>query len=172
MGRSRRAGRLVQLRRLARAYATPGVFDPRVFDSPARPIQPSLPPPPPHPYPLVGISPPQPPTGATNRVPPSPPPSPSYPRAPDPCPVRAWAPRPPVTLAPRAPTAALQVAPLPRPTERGKRAPPGPSPAKPQAPLKRVKPRVIRIEALPQKIRLVRRPRGQLRDVKDMPALL
>ncbi|XP_011883731.1 PREDICTED: vegetative cell wall protein gp1-like [Vollenhovia emeryi] len=100
------------------------------------------------------------------------PPLPPRPRAPDPCPVRAWAPRPPVTPAPRAAKAALAAV-LSTPALRlEKRPPPGQQAPKAQPTTKRTKPCVVRIEALPQKVRLVRRPRKPLRPTQDMPLLV
>ncbi|XP_011863510.1 PREDICTED: proline-rich receptor-like protein kinase PERK2 [Vollenhovia emeryi] len=135
MGRSRRAGRKVQLRRLARAYATPGVFDPRIFDRPTEPCKPALP-----------LHPPSP----TNR-----PLAPSHPHLPppygppDPCPARTWAPRPPITPAPRPPTASLGRAP-PAPQEDATKRP-TPEPKAPQRSLapRTTRPCIVRIEALP-----------------------
>ncbi|XP_011879281.1 PREDICTED: anther-specific proline-rich protein APG-like [Vollenhovia emeryi] len=186
MGRSRRAGRLVQLRRLTRAYATPGVFDPRIFDRPLEPPEPriqdpSQQPPVPcrtHPLPSPESLPPH------QLIPPSPPLSmksplaPGHPhllplrQAPDPCPIRAWAPRPPITPAPRPPKASVVRAPPALPAERTKR--PGPEPQALRGTLaqRTVRPCTVRIEALPQKVRLVKRPRNQPRESKDMPTLL
>ncbi|XP_011873967.1 PREDICTED: proline-rich protein 12-like [Vollenhovia emeryi] len=171
MGRSRRAGRKVQLRRIARAYATPGVFDPRIFDSPLEPAKPSLPPPPPYPQPLIRLSLPPPLPGAGNPGPVERPPPLTRPQPPDPCPVRTWAPRPPVTPAPRAPKGALGAAPRPPSTGLEKRTPPGLKAPKAQPALMRTRPCIVRIEALPQRVRIVKRNKKPLRETKDLPSL-
>ncbi|XP_011858610.1 PREDICTED: classical arabinogalactan protein 10-like [Vollenhovia emeryi] len=157
MGRSRRAGLLVQLRRIARAYATPGVFDPRIFDRPLEPNKPALPfhPPSPEKPPLAPIH---------------PHPPPPY-RPPDPCPVRAWAPRPPITPAPRPPTTSLGSAPPAPPADATRRPPQEPQALQPRLPPRQTRPCIVRIEALPQKVRIARRPRTQRRAAKDMLSL-
>ncbi|XP_011860436.1 PREDICTED: extensin-like [Vollenhovia emeryi] len=157
MGRSRRAGRKVQLRRLARAYATPGVFDPRIFDQPFEPRQPSLPchPPPPSNPPVA---------------PGHPHPPPPY-RPPDPCPTRTWAPRPPITPAPRPPRASLATTPPAPPAYPTTRPRPESETRQPTLGQRTLRPCIVRIEALPQKVRLVKRPRNQP-PKKDMPILL
>ncbi|XP_011864108.1 PREDICTED: proline-rich protein HaeIII subfamily 1-like [Vollenhovia emeryi] len=163
MGRSRRAGHKVQLRRIAREYATSGVFDPSIFDRALEPPQPSLPRhPPPHSNPPVAPRHPQPP--------------PPY-RPPDPCPTRTWAPRPPVTPAPRPPRASLASAPPAPPAGAAKKPPleprpqQQPRPRQPSVAPPRTRPCIVRIEALPQRIRVARRPRTQLQAANHMPSL-
>ncbi|XP_011859468.1 PREDICTED: proline-rich receptor-like protein kinase PERK2 [Vollenhovia emeryi] len=166
MGRSRRAGRKVQLRRLARAYASPGVFD-----RPLELAEPSLLPPPPYPQSLIRLTL-SPPHAGVRRLPSArQPPRLAYPTSPDPCPVRTWAPRPPVTPAPRPPTAALATAPPAQPPRHEGTTTPGPNAPKATLALKRTKPCIVRIEALPQRIRLSRRPRKLPQETKDMPSL-
>ncbi|XP_011879953.1 PREDICTED: vegetative cell wall protein gp1-like [Vollenhovia emeryi] len=157
MGRSRRAGRLVQFRRLVRAYATPEVFDPRIFDRPTEPSKPALP-----------LHPPSP---AKPPLAPGHPHLPPQYRPPDPCPPRTWAPRPPVTPAPRPPKASLGSAPPAPPADATKRPPQEPRALQPHLAPRRTRPCVVKIEALPQKVRIVHRPRTQLRATKDMPSL-
>ncbi|XP_011883435.1 PREDICTED: vegetative cell wall protein gp1-like [Vollenhovia emeryi] len=171
MGRSRRAGRKVQLRRIARAYSTPGVFDPRVFDRPLEPPNPSLPPPPPYPHPRVRATLPQPPAGVKGSPPAARSNRPSCPSLPDPCPIRTWAPRRPITPAPRPPVAALATAPPAQAPKQATKPPPGPKAPKATLAPRRTKPCIVRIEALPQRIRICRRPKKAPQGTRDMPSL-
>ncbi|XP_011858604.1 PREDICTED: leucine-rich repeat extensin-like protein 3 [Vollenhovia emeryi] len=182
MGRSRRAGRLVQLRRLTRAYATPGVFDPRIFDRPLEPPKPAIQLPPPQPQvPCLTHRLPPPGSHSPNQLiapPPTKPPlTPGHPhflpqyRPPDPCPVRAWAPRPPITPAPRPPKASLARAPPAPPAEETRRPPPELEAFRRNQTPRKIRPCVVKIEALPTQVRVIRRPPCLPRVNRDMPPL-